>query len=166
MRFLGALISCLTLVSAEIWQNQQLRSNPYPGQATLLDLNTASARAAWKVYPANASEINYKGRWDSKHISWWSAPGLKVAYSGSNLAVTFGNYTDAGVLLAWRKSQFLYTRLILLNIPPGIDGQDWQFANVTANATYQFVDASTTGQNLTNTTIGQQQTFEFRVTNW
>jgi len=64
---------------------------------------------------------------------------LKFAYTGDNVAITFGNYTDPGVLLAWR-----------------IDGQDWLFANVTPSATYQFVDSQSVGANLTNVgTTGQ-----------
>ena len=74
-----------------------------------------------------------------KAVPWWSAPGLKFAYTGNAVAISFGNHTDPGVLLAWR-----------------IDGQDWLFANVTPSATYQFVNAQTTGQNLTNSgTTGQ-----------
>lgn len=45
-----------------------------------------------------------------------------------------------------------------------IDGQDWQFSNVSANGTYQFVSASTVGANLT--AANDTQTFELRVTNW
>lgn len=63
------------------------------------------------------------------------------------MALSFGQYTDPGVLVAWR-----------------IDGQDWQFSNVSANATYQFVSAATTGANLT--AVNNTQTFELRVTNW
>jgi len=144
MRFLTSFLAVLSCASALILQNGQPRDNPYPGQATLL--TTASSKA-WKSYSPSASEISYKGRWDSKHISWWSAPGLKFGFTGNNVALSFGPYTDAGVLLAWR-----------------IDGQDWQFSNVTANATYQFVNAYTTGANLT--APGQYQTFEARVTNW
>lgn len=61
--------------------------------------------------------------------------------------MSFGNYIDDGVLLAWR-----------------IDGQDLEFINVTANATFQFVNAGTTSANLT--TAVEYQTFEMRVTNW
>jgi hypothetical protein len=68
---------------------------------------------------------------------------MKFGFTGTNLAIEFGRWTSEGVLLAWR-----------------LDGLDWDFANVTANATYQFVNASTPGQNLT--IIGQSQTFEFR----
>lgn len=145
MRFLAAFASCIAATSAAIYQNTQLRDDPYPGQATLL--SAAEISADWKSYPANASQLSYKGRWDSKYISWWSAPGLKFGFTGDNVAITFGNYTSDGVLLAWR-----------------VDGQDWQFSNVT-NATYQFVSPSTTGVNLT-TPANAIQTFEFRVTNW
>jgi hypothetical protein len=41
-----------------------------------------------------------------------------------------------------------------------LGGQDWQFSNVTANATYQFIGPTTTGLNLTNT--GDPKTFELR----
>jgi hypothetical protein len=144
MRFLLPRVSFLaSLVSATVYQNTQVRTDPYPGQATLF---TPSA-SQWHTYAPGAAEISYKGRWDSKYISWWSAPGLKFGFTGSNIALSFGNYTDAGVLLAWR-----------------IDGQDWEFSNVTANATYHFVSAGTTGANLT--AAGAYQTFEMRVTNW
>ncbi|KAI9737869.1 MAG: hypothetical protein M1834_009239 [Cirrosporium novae-zelandiae] len=60
------------------------------------------------------------------------------------VAISFGNYTDQGVSVAYR-----------------VDGQDWQFSNVTANSTYQFVSPSTTGVNLTVPT-NAVQTFEIR----
>lgn len=110
MRFLSAIASCLALASATILQNGQPRANPYPGQPTLIE----AAPADWISFPANASQLSYKGRWDSKYISWWSAPGLKFGFTGDSVAVTFGEYTSDEVLLAWR-----------------LDGQDWQFANVT-----------------------------------
>ena len=44
-------------------------------------------------------------------------------------------------------------------------GQDWQFSNVTANLTYQFITPATTGVNLTIPENGVT-TFEMRVTNW
>ena len=44
-------------------------------------------------------------------------------------------------------------------------GQDWQFSNVTANSTYQFISPTTTGVNLTTAENGVT-TFEMRVTNW
>ncbi|KAK5210864.1 hypothetical protein LTR47_001585 [Exophiala xenobiotica] len=129
--------------SSAITENTQVRENPYPGQATITTLNSNK----WTTFPANASQISYKGRWDDQHISWWSAPGLVVGFTGEDLAVSFGNWTDEEVLLAYR-----------------VDGQDWQFSNVTANASYQFINAATTGLNLTNSTNTKR--FEFRVTNW
>ena len=138
------LVYLVSFVAANIYQNDQLRDNPYPGQATLVAVANSSS---WTTFPPSSSEISYKGRWDSKYICWWSAPGIRFGFTGSNVALTFGQYTDPGVLVAWR-----------------IDGQDWQFANVSANATYQFVSASTLGANLT--TPGDSQTFEMRVTNW
>ena len=133
------------LSSAAILQNGQLRDDPYPGQAAIVSLLT---NPAFKVYPPNASEISYKGRWDSRYTSWWSAPGLKFGFTGDNVALSFGQYTDQAVLVAYR-----------------VDGQDWQFSNVSANATYQFITPSTTGVNLT-TPANATQTFELRVTNW
>ncbi|MCJ1308730.1 hypothetical protein MMC25_002384 [Agyrium rufum] len=136
-----------SLASATILQNGQVRSNPYPGEVSPIALTSKSK--GWTAYPPTASELSYKGRWDSKHISWWSAPGLKFGFKGGDdIAISFGNYTDPGVLLAYR-----------------VDGQDWQFSNVTANMTYQFVTPSTTGVNLT-TPMNAVQTFEMRVTNW
>ena len=76
-----------------ILQNGQLRDNPYPGQAALVSV---AADSAWKSYTPNASELSYKGRWDSKYISWWSAPGLKFGFLGQDVAISFGNYTTPG----------------------------------------------------------------------
>ena len=67
MKLLCAFVSCLAVTSASIWQNTQLRNNPYPGQATLLDLSAVGTSSQWKSYAANASQLSYKGRWDSKH---------------------------------------------------------------------------------------------------
>ena len=145
MRALSIFATLLvTLTSAEILQNGQRRENPYPGQATSISVQ---GNSTWKQYPASASELSYKGRWDSKYISWWSAPGLVFGFTGDNVAISFGNYTDEGVLLAYR-----------------VDGQDWQFSNVSANATYEFIMPGTTGVNLTAANATRR--FEFRVTNW
>lgn len=147
MQLFTFLLHILPLVAASILQNGQLRSNPYPGQAAAV-IVSEDTNTTWKAYAPSAYELSYKGRWDSKHISWWSAPGLKFGFSGDNVAISFGKYTDLGVLVAYR-----------------VDGQDWQFSNVTANATYQFVSPATTGVNLTIAANGPQ-TFEMRVTNW
>lgn len=50
--------------SATILDNGQPRRDPYPGQAQRIDLDES-----WRRYGADAPEIAYKGRWDSKHIS-------------------------------------------------------------------------------------------------
>lgn len=64
---LGAAIAALTgFVSAEIEENGRPRPTDYPN--TVIDLTESD----WKTYDAGASELSYKGRWDSKHISWWS----------------------------------------------------------------------------------------------
>jgi hypothetical protein len=59
----GALIG---LNSATILQNGQVRITDYPN--TVID---ASAYK-FKSYPPDAYELSYKGRWDSKYLSWWS----------------------------------------------------------------------------------------------
>ncbi|SPB42536.1 unnamed protein product [Aspergillus niger] len=64
--------------SATILQNGQVREDPYPGQAKAISLDNGS----WRTYQPDASEIAYKGRWDSKHVSWWSLPGIKLGFTG------------------------------------------------------------------------------------
>lgn len=49
---------------ATILQNGQEREDAYPGQAAKITVDDT-----WRSYDADASEIAYKGRWDSKHIS-------------------------------------------------------------------------------------------------
>ncbi|KAK9573193.1 hypothetical protein V6Z77_000055 [Aspergillus fumigatus] len=137
------LFTWLFTASGTILENGQARLNPYPGQAEIITLD----KKTWRNYKPSAKEISYKGRWDDKHISWWSAPGFKLAFTGAKLALSFGQYTSQGVLVAYR-----------------LGGQDWQFSNVTANATYQFIGPTTTGLNLTN--AGDAKSFELRVTNW
>ncbi|KAF9889035.1 hypothetical protein FE257_008012 [Aspergillus nanangensis] len=143
MRAFWALPLFSLYAAATILENGQPRLDPYPGQAQLLS-PVGNSSAEWKTYQPGSKEISYKGRWDDQHISWWSAPGVKFAFTGQKLALSFGQYTDKGVLVAYR-----------------IAGQDWQFANVTANDTYQFVGPETTGVNLTEAT--KQKTFEMRV---
>jgi hypothetical protein len=138
-----SLVWCIftpLFASATILQNGQVRDTVFP--------NTSIASVTSN--PANATEISYKGRWDDKHISWWSAPGLKFGFTGDKVAISFGKYTSDGVLIAYR-----------------FGGQDWLFTNVTAGSTHQFIDASTVGLNLTIPSQKQQpQTFELRVTNY
>ncbi|KKK22393.1 hypothetical protein ARAM_002234 [Aspergillus rambellii] len=125
-------------VSATILQNGQPRDDPYPGQVPRIHLNDS-----WRSYGAGAPEIAYKGRWDSKHISWWSAPGLKVQFSGEKLALSFGEHTSDGVLVAYR-----------------IGTLDWLFSNVTADSTYQFIGPGTAYEELPDE---EDRVFELRV---
>jgi len=59
-------LTLLSRASATILQNGQVRETNFPN--TRIDPSAYS----FKTYPANATEISYKGRWDSKHVSWWS----------------------------------------------------------------------------------------------
>ncbi|KAF2190454.1 GDSL-like Lipase/Acylhydrolase-like protein [Zopfia rhizophila CBS 207.26] len=145
MRFFSTLSLLASLAAATILENGQVR------KVNFLDTKVASIGSnstGWKTYGPNATEISYKGRWDSKHISWWAAPGIKFGFTGDQVAISFGQYTSPGVLVAYRLS-----------------GQDWQFTNVTANSTHQFVSRSTPGL---NATLPSQLplSFELRVTNW
>ncbi|KAJ5143222.1 CAZyme family CE2 [Penicillium bovifimosum] len=139
---LTALLSWAVAASATILENGQVRENAYPGQVQTVTLDDS-----WRSYPADAPEISYKGRWDSQHISWWSAPGIKVEFSGEKLAVNFGPSTIPGVLVAYR-----------------IGSLDWQFSNVTADSTYQFVGPWSELKD-GDEPIGKN-IFEMRVTNW
>ncbi|KFY82921.1 hypothetical protein V498_08398 [Pseudogymnoascus sp. VKM F-4517 (FW-2822)] len=135
-------LCCLSsLISATILQNGQVRVTDYPN--TVTDASSHN----WKTYPANAAELSYKGRWDDDHISWWSVPGLKFGFTGKEVGITFGPQTSNGVLVAYR-----------------INGEDWQFSNITTNATHLLVSPSTEGVDLT--TPISPSTFELRVTNW
>jgi len=146
MNFLTwAVTACASLASATILQNGQVRPNNYPNTAISAISNYNSS---WHTYPPSAPELSYKGRWDHQYISWWSAPGLKFGFQADQVAISFGNYTSDGVLVAYR-----------------LDGQDWMLTNVTANSTHLFVTPSTTGYNLT-TPANATQTLELRVTNW
>lgn len=75
------------------------------------------------------------------------APGLKFGFTGETVAITFGPYTTDTTLIAYR-----------------VDGQDWQFTNVTTNATHLLISPDTPGANLS--TPINPSTFEMRVTNW
>ncbi|KAK3354913.1 SGNH hydrolase-type esterase domain-containing protein [Neurospora tetraspora] len=128
-------------VSATILQNGQPRITNFPNSR--IDPSSYSLT----TYPRNASEISYKGRWDSRYVSWWSAPGIKFGYTGQTVAVTFGNWTSDGVLVGYR-----------------ISGLDWIFTNVTVGGTHLFVSPETPGSDLTAPI--SPSTFELRVTNW
>ncbi|EAA63262.1 hypothetical protein AN3294.2 [Aspergillus nidulans FGSC A4] len=112
MWFRFLLVALLwSLGSATIMENGQPRADPYPGQCSTIDLDSS-----WRSYDADAPEISYKGR----------APGLKLQFSGKKLALSFGEHTSEGTLVAYR-----------------IGTLDWLFTNVTADATYQFVGEGT-----------------------
>ncbi|KAL4798471.1 hypothetical protein BDV19DRAFT_386358 [Aspergillus venezuelensis] len=143
-RILVPVLLGLSFVTATILENGQPRLNPYPGQAPLLEFGFDDS---WNVYDAEAEELSYKGRWDDKHISWWSTAGVKFGFTGEKLALSFGEHTSDGVLVAYR-----------------IAGLDWQFANVTANDAYEFAGPWVEGLNMTDASL--RRTFELRVTNW
>ncbi|KAK5130587.1 hypothetical protein LTR08_001906 [Meristemomyces frigidus] len=140
-----AAVLWTSVASATILQNGQVRPNNYPSTAIPI---ISSYNSSWHSYPPSAPELSYKGRWDDKYISWWSAPGLKFGFQAEQVAISFGNYTSDGVLVAYR-----------------LDGQDWMLTNVTASSTQLLVTPSTAGYNLT-TPINATQTLELRVTNW
>lgn len=145
MELLTILLGLCSLVHGTILQNGQVRPNNYPDTSVA---SISADDASWTTYARNDSELSYKGRWDHQYISWWSAPGLKFGFQAENVAISFGNHTTEGVLIAYR-----------------IDGQDWMLSNVTANTTHLLITPETTGYNLT-TPRGDVQTFEMRVTNW
>lgn len=82
----------ISIASATVLQNGQVREMIYPDTA----IASVAKNSAWKTYAPGTSEISYKGRWDSKYISWWTAPGLKFGFQSSNVAISFGNYTSPG----------------------------------------------------------------------
>jgi hypothetical protein len=59
-------LTIVSRVSATILQNGQVRATNFP------DTRIDPSAYSFRTYPANASEISYKGRWDSKYVSWWS----------------------------------------------------------------------------------------------
>ncbi|PWY75458.1 acetylxylan esterase [Aspergillus heteromorphus CBS 117.55] len=122
--------------SATILQNGQVREDAYPGQAPEILVDDS-----WRAYGPDAPEISYKGRWDRQYVSCERLPGIKLGFTGSQLALRFGSQTSEGVLLAYR-----------------FGGLDWKFSNVTTNAIYQFAGPWTAGMNST-----REKTFEMRV---
>lgn len=63
---LAAGLSLLALGTATILQNGQVRDTNYP------DTKISFSNGSFHTYDAGAEEIHYMGRWDSKHISYWS----------------------------------------------------------------------------------------------
>ncbi|KAF4412768.1 Cellulase/esterase CelE [Colletotrichum fructicola] len=138
---LATLMLCASAVTATILENGRPRITDFP------DTKVNLADGQYETYNADAEEISYKGRWDSKMISWWAGPGIKFGFTGQSVAVTFGNETINSTLVAYR-----------------IAGLDWMHTNVTADATHLFVSPETPGVELTGPI--SPVTFEMRVTNW
>lgn len=64
---LASGLAFVASVSGTILQNGQVRITNFP------DTRVASLDgAAYKSYDATATEISYKGRWDSKKVSFWA----------------------------------------------------------------------------------------------
>lgn len=59
-------LAFLSLAAGTILQNGQPRIVDFP------NTKIEPSNSSFATYPANASELSYKGRWDSKHYSWWS----------------------------------------------------------------------------------------------
>ncbi|KAI0886148.1 SGNH hydrolase-type esterase domain-containing protein [Annulohypoxylon maeteangense] len=135
------LLSLTALASGTILQNGQVRITNYPD--TRVDISSYE----FQTYDANATELSYKGRWDSKKVSWWSAPGLVFGFTGDTVAITFRELTTDATLIGYR-----------------IGGLDWSFTNVTAGATHLLVSPKTPGVN--ETFPVNPLRFELRVTNW
>ncbi|KAK0373547.1 GDSL-like Lipase/Acylhydrolase [Colletotrichum limetticola] len=141
MHSLSTVLACVSAVTATILENGR------PRLTSFTDTKVDPTLGDFKTYDADADEISYKGRWDSKQISWWAAPGIKFGFTGQTVAVTFGNQTISSTLVAYR-----------------IAGLDWMHTNVTAGGTHQFVSPKTPGIDLAGPV--SPVTFEMRVTNW
>ncbi|KAI0400419.1 Lipase, GDSL-like protein [Xylaria palmicola] len=141
---LGTWALALTLRSAvegTILQNGQVRETHFPN--TQID----PASHDFRTYDADATELSYKGRWDSNKVSFWSAPGLVFGFSGDTVAITFGKNTINGTLIGYR-----------------IGGMDWTFTNVTVGGTHLLITPETPG--VSETYPVNPQRFEMRVSNW
>ncbi|KAK2026679.1 GDSL-like Lipase/Acylhydrolase [Colletotrichum zoysiae] len=138
-----AVLACVSAATATILENGRPRATRFAD--TKVDL----AAGDYTTYDADAPEISYKGRWDSKKISWWAAPGIKFGFTGQTVAVTFGPHTTTGTLVAYR-----------------VAGLDWMHTNVTAGATHLFVSPETTPGVVGLAGPVSPATFEMRVTNW
>lgn len=140
------LISYLSLGLVS-FVSSTILDNGHPRETNFLNTLIDPSEYSFTTYAADAPELSYKGRWDSKHISWWTAPGLKFAFTGNQVAITFGNWTIDSTLVAYR-----------------IGGMDWNFSNVTAGGTHLFVTGETEGVDATFPF--NPIPFEMRVTNW
>jgi hypothetical protein len=66
MKLSSVVTALASVVSATILQNDQVRITDYPD--TVID----PVGYTFETYSPSTHEISYKGRWDSKYISWWS----------------------------------------------------------------------------------------------
>ncbi|KAJ5234650.1 uncharacterized protein N7469_003818 [Penicillium citrinum] len=156
---LFGLLAFSLSATATILENGQERLDPWPGQAPQIDLDDS-----WKTYEADEPEVAFKGRWDSQHGGRSSspvfpiplplatianddpdirAPGIKTEFTGNKLAVSFGPKTSDGALVAYR-----------------VGNLDWQYSNVTADSTYQFIGEES---NLGDIPLETGKVFEMRV---
>lgn len=60
LNFIAVILGLCRLVEASIWQNDQV--------LTAVD----ASKHGFRTFPADAPELSYKGRWDSRKVSWWS----------------------------------------------------------------------------------------------
>jgi len=59
-------LTFVSLISATILDNGQVRITNF--KDTKINIEAHSL----KTYLPNATAISWQGRWDSKHVSWWS----------------------------------------------------------------------------------------------
>jgi hypothetical protein len=115
--------------------------------------HTHQTPASFPIREDGTANIFHFGRLYSPSLAHWSylmncrAPGLKFGFTGEQVAITFGPSTSDSTLVGYR-----------------IDGQDWQFTNITTNATHLLVSSATPGVNLSSPV--NPSSFELRVTNW
>ena len=69
MKLLSLLTLFTSITSGTILQNGQVRELNHPN--TLI-ATVGSNSSEWRTYGPNATEISWKGRWDSKHRGWWA----------------------------------------------------------------------------------------------
>jgi hypothetical protein len=81
--FLALAIAALPGTFARIWDNNQLR----PPVEVDTKFSSPLDAKEWRTYKPDAREISYKGRWDKRHISWWSAPGIKFGFTGEKVCL-------------------------------------------------------------------------------
>lgn len=69
LSLLCSYASFAALSTATILQNGQVRETHFL-DTKIPSIGTNST--GWKTFGPNVTELSYKGRWDSKHISWWA----------------------------------------------------------------------------------------------